>query len=194
MIRLFAFLISLASAVSALAGPLHDAAAAGDISTVRSLIAEDVDVNEPKPGKSGETPLMLAAINGQALVVKVLAESGADVEPADTGAPTPLRRVIQHTDLDQPRVLEVVNVLLASGANPDHDQDAQGRTPLVWALLLAEKRMPLITAGIIEDLLAAGAECVATAPSEEGQSLSMRELAKQTGVDALRVWDAHCGE
>lgn len=189
MIRLSASVLLLAAFTTAFAGPLHDAAESGDISAVRALIEADADVNEPR---DGETPLALAAINGQALVVKVLAEHGADVAPEGPQGATPLRRVIQRTDLDQPRVLEVVNVLLANGANPDQDTDAAGRSPLVWALLVADQRLPLITAGILEDLLAAGASCVEQIEDPSAGTLNMRALAEKTGVDAVRVWDSHC--
>jgi ankyrin repeat protein len=189
MIRLPAILVFLGACSTAFAGPLHDAARSGDISAVRALIEGEADVNALQ---DGETPLALAAINGQALVVKVLAENGADVAPQGPDGATPLRRVIQRTDIDAPRVLEVVNVLLINGANPDHDTDQVGRTPLVWALLVADQRMPLVTAGILEDLLAAGAQCVAQIDDPAQGRLAMRALAEKVGIDALRVWDRHC--
>ena len=57
------------------------ASADGDISLVRALLSQGTDVN----GKTaaGQTPLMLAAAFGHAMVVKVLLAAGADIELQD---------------------------------------------------------------------------------------------------------------
>jgi TonB family protein len=62
--------------------PLTRAAADGDATAVRTLLAEgrDVDVKTPK----GQTPLILAAFFGHAGVVRVLLEAGADMGMKDS--------------------------------------------------------------------------------------------------------------
>jgi ankyrin repeat protein len=67
--------------------PLHDAAAVGDVTTIRRLVAEGADVNVQ--GAGGEGPLHWAARNGHVDAVQVLVELGADKEAspsADIGA------------------------------------------------------------------------------------------------------------
>jgi ankyrin repeat protein len=53
------------------------AAGAGDLETVKRLLAEGDDVNSADNGRW--TPLILAAQNGHLEVVKLLIKSGADV-------------------------------------------------------------------------------------------------------------------
>ena len=57
--------------------PLIVAAAEGDDAEITRLLAEGDDVNEC--GKSGETPLMMAAKNDRRTTVRLLLQSGADV-------------------------------------------------------------------------------------------------------------------
>ena len=62
---------------SAFAGPLHDAANAGDIATVKRLLDNGAYVDEKD--EYGATPLMLAANGLQPEVVKLLLLKGANV-------------------------------------------------------------------------------------------------------------------
>ena len=60
------------------AGPLHDAASDGNLEKVRVLIGEggaEIDA----PGENGETPLILAILEGHADVAELLIAHGADV-------------------------------------------------------------------------------------------------------------------
>jgi ankyrin repeat protein len=67
---------------------LLSAAAKGDIDTMKSLLAEGVDVNERN--KKGKTALMLAAFNNRIEAVKFLLEKGADVNAKDEDGHTTL--------------------------------------------------------------------------------------------------------
>jgi ankyrin repeat protein len=60
-----------------IAGPLHDAAQAGDVGKVQELIAAGSDINEGD--QSHETPLIKAALARQTAVAAALIEAGADV-------------------------------------------------------------------------------------------------------------------
>jgi uncharacterized protein len=73
------FLVSSLALVHrmALAGPLHDAAQAGDVEKVRELLTQGVDVDERDA--RGETPLIKAALAGQTAAAAALIEAGADV-------------------------------------------------------------------------------------------------------------------
>jgi TonB family protein len=62
--------------------PLTQAAAEGDATAVRTLLAEGQDVNVKT--SRGQTPLILAAFFGHAGVVRVLLEAGADVRVKDS--------------------------------------------------------------------------------------------------------------
>lgn len=61
--------------------PLHEAAAEGDVETLRSLLAKRPDINARDD--FWYTPLMSAAENGETAAVKLLLEAGADVHLTD---------------------------------------------------------------------------------------------------------------
>jgi ankyrin repeat protein len=69
--------------------PMYDAAAAGDVATIRRLVAEGADVNAQDDEGAG--PLHLAADEyGQVDAVRVLVELGADKEASTANGPGPL--------------------------------------------------------------------------------------------------------
>ena len=63
------------------AGPIHDAAKAGDAEQVERLIAAGVDVNEKDI--ADKTPLHWAVDAGHMSVVQVLVAKGANVDARD---------------------------------------------------------------------------------------------------------------
>ena len=74
----------LLGAVLAHAGPLHEAAGAGDVDKVRRLLAEGEDIGEMQ---ALGTPLHWAALKGRLEVAEVLVAEGAKVdEPAGSCA------------------------------------------------------------------------------------------------------------
>ena len=119
------------------------AAAHGRINTVKALLGKGVEVNAGS-GANGPTALGAAVANGQAEVVRVLAENGADVNGRDKAGQTCL---ILAVVLGQ---AEVVKVLLEAGADVSMG-DNFGVTPLTWAVAGGR-------ADIVRLLLDAGAD------------------------------------
>jgi cytochrome c len=115
------------------AGPLHDAAKAGDVAQIELLLGQGADVNE----RTVATPLYYA-INGQhPEAARLLIEHGADVNAKSTwGMPLHAAAVKGMTP--------TVNLLLQRGANPNarwkqltplHLAAQNGRIDVVRALL-----------------------------------------------------------
>ncbi len=110
--------VVLGSASMAMAGPLGNAAKAGDIAEIERLLDEGADVNE-----SGlATPLFYAIQYKHTDAVRLLIERGADVNKASTWG-TPLNEAAKQGNA------EIVGLLLGQGA--DHTVTAaEGLTPL----------------------------------------------------------------
>ena len=113
------------------------AARAGDLNTVRALIADGVDVDEPYEfgdahlpfggGVPGRAALGVAAYAGHVDVVRVLMQAGADVNHVDDGGFTALFIAIFR--LETTIVLE----LLAVEDIELETRALLGRTPLILA-------------------------------------------------------------
>ena len=110
---------SLFVSVFAHAGPLHDAALAGNIEQVKRLIAQGEKVNAKVRGR---TPLSLAAEAGYATIAELLLTKGAKVNAKTKDGSTPLHWAIQFA----PNPVPVVEVLLAN----DADVNAKTKKPL----------------------------------------------------------------
>ena len=87
---------------------LYDAAAVGDVATIRRLVAKGADVNVQGDAE-GTRPLHLAAASGQVDAVRVLVELGADKEASAADGMRPL-----HSAAYQGRV-KVVKALAEAG-------------------------------------------------------------------------------
>jgi len=74
--------------------PLHDAAKAGDLKQVKTLLKQGVDVNSKN--KQGATPLHWAAFKGHVDVAKELIKNGAKVNVLTNKDSTPLRLATTH--------------------------------------------------------------------------------------------------
>lgn len=128
---LFALLLNLFVTPTSLAGPLHDAAAIGDLDQVKHLIASGVDVNAKDPTRL--TALDYATFMDHRSVVEALIAAGADVNVReDAYGLTPLHMAAKlgHRELAE--------LLIANGANIDARADGGG-TPLHWAALMGLK-------------------------------------------------------
>ncbi|KAK3245301.1 hypothetical protein CYMTET_45122 [Cymbomonas tetramitiformis] len=90
---------------------LHDAASAGDLAAVQSLIARGANVNTLNMHE--RTPLFLAAVGRHVEVVNTLLSCGLvnDVSPRDECGSTPLQWAVRIG------AVEVVSALLKAGAD-----------------------------------------------------------------------------
>lgn len=117
-------LATLLMAGAAAAGPLHDAARAGDVSLVKQL-ATGSSIDE-RDG-TGETPLLAAALAGQDEIVDLLLTLGADARLANDRGMSPLHAAAFAGDL------EAVKRLQAAGADIGAADNKFGVTPLIVA-------------------------------------------------------------
>lgn len=148
---------------TALDGQLLDAAAAGDVAGVKSLIAAGADVNardarDPND-KTRLTPLMKAALNGHGEVVKLLIKSGSQVNDVDPywGSALGMAAAKGH--------LAVVNELLRAVADPNATNGPDFRmTPLISAVQQCHME-------VVKALLAAGADV--NARSSQGAAVNL---------------------
>lgn len=99
-------------ALPALAGPVHDSAASGNLARVRELL-EVQGIPVDQSGYLGETALHQAASRGRNEVVEYLLARKASVDPRDRSGRTPLDWASTGGQL------EVMARLLDAGADPD---------------------------------------------------------------------------
>lgn len=125
------------------ATPLHKAAAVGQMPAVKWLLEHGASLNAKMRDRS--TPLLLAASAGQIAVVKYLVLLKASVEAAERGGHTPFTAAVVNGHL------EIADLLLRHGANPDHRIEAL----LNMTALMYVTGQKLLNA--VEFLLAAGA-------------------------------------
>lgn len=105
---------------------LHEAIEAGDLAEVKRLIAKGADLKETDE-RTRLTPLGVAAYEGNAEIVKVLLENGANVELADSYY-TPLYYAIWSDDT------ATIKALIAGGANVNVLPDKKDYPPLAYAI------------------------------------------------------------
>lgn len=115
----------LATALQAQAGPIADAAKSNDIDSVRRLISERVDVNEPQV--DGATALHWAVQADDIDMAKLLLDAGADPNVRNrVGAPPILAAALNGSSA-------MLKLLLDKGADVEMTVSATGDTPLMLA-------------------------------------------------------------
>lgn len=105
--------------------PLHWAARADDLETVRLLLGAGADAQAAN--RYGVTPLALAAVNGNPAVISALIEAGADVNAALPEGETVL---MTASRTGKP---EALALLLDRGADVNVQESWLGETALMWA-------------------------------------------------------------
>jgi ankyrin repeat protein len=106
--------------------PLADAARAGDVATIRTLIKRGADPNEAA-GNNNWTPLLHAIHKAQIKSVEALLDGGADINRVAGDGFTPLMMAAGYGYTD------IVELLLRRGANP-HVAGAGGVRPIDLAV------------------------------------------------------------
>src|SRR4029453_19455025 len=90
----------------------------------------------------GITPLYLACVNGNAVIIERLLKAGADANAVATEGETALMTAARTGNVD------AVKVLLAHGADVNAKENWHGETALMWAVSekhAAVARQPLLT-------------------------------------------------
>ncbi len=108
---------------------LHNAAAGGDIATLRACIAAGEPVNYVA-GRNSKSALCRAVLGGHEEAVRLLIEAGADVNYHGEG--TYDDNLILHHAVGT-RSVNIVRLLLDAGAEVDYHEKMFGATPLFWA-------------------------------------------------------------
>lgn len=105
---------------------LLDAAAKGNLETVKTLVKQGVDVNYQNGGflSTEQTPCMKAAKNGHLAVLKYLISQGADFHKATSGGENPLTIAAENNHA------EVVTYLLDTGENINYQDSNYGKSAL----------------------------------------------------------------
>ena len=143
-------------------GPIFQAVAGRDAFRVKEL-ADRLTVRSRHP-LTGETPLHLAARDGDLDIVKILLAQDPDVDAQDKAqGNTPLHNAVASGSI------EVVEALLQRGAKVDVGDIAGGNTPLQDAIILLHAR---VARGVIESA-AASAPVGATRPAQAADPLAL---------------------
>ena len=145
-----------------------------DHETVRTLLAQKVDVNAPEG--DGATALHWAVVRDDVDVVAALLRAGADVDAANDYGVTPLTLACTN------RNAAVVEQLLGAGANPNAASE-MGETALMTCAGTG-------SAAALEALFEHGASNVHARESSHGQTALMWAAA-QKNPEAVRVLLAH---
>jgi uncharacterized protein len=152
---------------------LIDAVKAGDSASARLRLAAGASADS-RDGES-TTVLMLAAHAGDLTMVKVLIESGADVNACDERGWSPLAKAVYNPELKR-GFADVVQALIDAGANIE-SAIGYGVRPLMLAAGYGET-------DVVEALLKAGADVRA---SNEGGYTALMMVKQKHYVDVINL-------
>ncbi len=143
----------------------------GHAGVANLLLSSGAEVNARSDG--GATALLYASSNAHPEVVRVLLDRGADVNAQDESGQSALMEVF-HRDNDSEKIIEIVTMLLAAGANLNLMNDHY-ETALVYA----------VQSGLVPGvriLLAAGADTNIERPDGRNPAVLSVAVTKQKEV------------
>jgi len=158
---------------------LVQAAFDGEVSVVDYSLHHGVDVNYQEP-RFGMTALSAASMRGNLQIVKTLLKYGADVNLAQNNGTTPLMSAVISGRRD------VVDLLLASGANPCAIDNIYGLTALQLVPIHCKDTTESVA--IIQSLVTAGTPV--DHRSKIGETAFYCALYKDRASLAKALWDA----
>ncbi len=123
----------IAAVSAAFAGAIHDAIENEDLNRVQAIVAQNPDQVDAK-NPHNNTPLHLAALNGNKDIVEFLIDNGADINLGDNENSPPIvnAAIAPHFD--------IVKLMLDRGASPSLVDD-NGMTPLHFAAIGGDPRI-----------------------------------------------------
>lgn len=124
------FAVTPAVAPPVIAGPLHDAARAGDGAAIAQLLRDGADIDEQD--ETGETALFAAALMGDAKIIDQLMIAGADAAIRNDRGMTALHAAAAGGDAEAVSVL-VGDAKLSARIDIDDHDNKFGVTALIVA-------------------------------------------------------------
>jgi uncharacterized protein len=106
--------------------PLHQAVRQNDLKAVDALIKRGADVKAAT--RYGVTAVSIAALNGNAAILRRLLDAGADADTATPGGETALMTAARTGRTD------AVTLLIQRGAKVDARESVRCQTALMWAV------------------------------------------------------------
>jgi len=157
---------------------LHLASATGNQDLVTIVLAHPV-INVNVETTQGDTPFMLACLNGHTATARLLLKDSRFVKPNQPGSGgfSPLRNVAYGGHLD------IIIWWIVSGREMDVGQRGNEKTDAIEAARSQGK----------SDVVSTLERFVANPPQARDQLKRMLEIAGKRLVDGRRAWVASCG-
>ncbi|KAH6885448.1 ankyrin repeat-containing domain protein [Thelonectria olida] len=167
---------------------LFDAIRRGNFSIVQLLLSLGADPNQTEPFYMGDTPLVAAARVSNVDIIHALVNAGAAINPSlskENPTELPLHEAVRRGNLD------IVQLFLSLGTNPNQLEPRSGCTALYWATKVDRTYCDSTTAGeeIVQTLIDYGADV--NASCKNGELPLHAALLNGNAVPLLRILIDH---